>query len=105
MNKLFYSLILAAAAMPAMAAVNTVNYQVLVRNAEGKPVANSEIGMRFRVVGAEGALYEETASVKTDDAGIASYEIGSQNPEGFASIDWNGMRSTRFRQLLRIRPT
>lgn len=89
MNKLIYSMILAAAATPAMAAVNTVNYQALVRDAEGKPVAEQEIGLQFRIVGARGYLYEETATVKTDASGIVSYEIGTQNPEDFADIAWD----------------
>ena len=89
-------MILAAAAMPATAAINTVNYQALVRDANGKPVVETSVGIRFRVVGSEGNLYQETATVKTDAVGMVNYEIGSQNPEDFAGINWNATGGTKL---------
>ena len=96
MKKILYSMILAAAAMPATAAINTVNYQALVRDANGKPVVETSVGIRFRVVGSEGNLYQETATVKTDAVGMVNYEIGSQNPEDFAGINWNATGGTKL---------
>lgn len=96
MKRYLYSMILAAAAMPAMAAINTVNYQALVRDADGKPVSEKSVGIRFRIVGTQGNIYEETATVKTDAAGMVNYEIGSQNTEDFADIDWNVTGGTKL---------
>lgn len=96
MKRYLYSMILAAAAMPAMAAINTVNYQALVRDADGKPVSEKSVGIRFRIVGTQGNIYEETATVKTDAAGMVNCEIGSQNTEDFADIDWNVTGGTKL---------
>lgn len=89
MKKIFTSIMLASAAVSAMAAINTLNYQALVRDAEGKPAANTEIGVRFRIVTPYANVYEESALVKTDAAGIITYEIGSQDPDKFAEVDWD----------------
>lgn len=96
MKKLIYSALIAASALPAMAAINTVNYQALIRDNAGKPVAEKEIGVRFRVVAEDGFLYEEKATVKTDASGLITYEIGSVNPEDFAAIDWSVEGGTKL---------
>ena len=56
MNKLFYSLMLAAVASPAFASIDTVNYQALVRNEKGEPVANTNVGVRFQFTSGDNTL-------------------------------------------------
>lgn len=66
-----------------------MSYQMVVRNAENKLVANQYITLKLSVVygSVDGyVVYEEKHSPKTDDNGLVSVEIGTN--EDFSDIDW-----------------
>ena len=51
MKKIFLSAIVAAAAaLPTFAAVDTLNYSAVVRDANGNAVANQEVSLLFQFV-------------------------------------------------------
>lgn len=87
MNKLLLSTILAgAAALPAIAGVDNLNYQAVIRNAEGV-VAGKEIGLKFQFVENNQVIYTEEAFVKTSQNGLAQWLIGTNNT--LENVDWS----------------
>jgi len=93
MKKLFSILVLILLAAAVVAQVpRKLSYQAVVRNAEGKLVQNTDVGMRFSILrGSSAALvvYIETQSVSANVNGLVSIEIGSGISTGsFDSIDW-----------------
>jgi len=71
-----------------------VNYQAVVRNASGNPVANQSVALRFTVhdINATGTvLYQETQTLTTNALGLVNIQIGAGTPVTgtFAAINWN----------------
>jgi hypothetical protein len=70
-----------------------LSYQAVIRNAAGKLVQNSSIGMRLNILqgSAGGAVvYTETHTVSTNENGLISLEIGGGVSTGsFSDINWN----------------
>lgn len=91
-------LLLMATALSASAQTNYsgINYQAVVRNAAGDPVANQAVSLRLHIQ--EGLItgYVETHSTTTDAQGQVSVVWGQGTPEGgsfwptFDDVPWNG---------------
>jgi len=69
-----------------------LSYQSVVRNSQGKLVANASVGIRFSILqgSATGtAVYTETFNAVTNVNGLVSVEIGSGTTSGnFGTINW-----------------
>ena len=69
-----------------------ISYQAVVRNANGKLVQSSSVGVRISILqgSASGAVvYSETHNVTSNVNGLISLEIGGGNTMGnFADINW-----------------
>lgn len=88
MNK-FNTLALALLSSLSMsAALNTMNYQAVINNTEGKPASDTPVGLRFSIVDGENILFTEETVVKSDANGMVQWQIGSSSPEGLEGIDW-----------------
>ncbi|MDE6670072.1 MAG: hypothetical protein K2K26_10390 [Muribaculaceae bacterium] len=87
MKKIFLSAIVAAAAaLPTFAAVDTLNYSAVVRNAQGEPIANQEVSLMFQFIENDNVIFDETVQVTTSAAGVVNYAIGSS--KSLDGIDW-----------------
>ena len=87
MKKIFLSAIVAAAAaLPTFAAVDTLNYSAVVRDASGNAVANQEVSLLFQFVEEGNIIFDETVKVTTSSAGVVNYAIGST--KSLDGIDW-----------------
>lgn len=69
-----------------------INYQAVARHADGKPMTNTTISLRFRILeggpnGAQKFLENQTADVNA--FGLFTAQIGSINSNDFAAIDWS----------------
>lgn len=78
------------------------NYQAVVRNAQGNPIINETISMRFTIRdgGVNGAiLYRETHSVPANQFGVITVVIGGGTmvTGDFSTIPWGG--TTKFMQV------
>ncbi|MBD5356339.1 MAG: hypothetical protein HDR88_04950 [Bacteroides sp.] len=87
MKKIFTLALAIAAALPVFADINTINYQALINDKEGKPVTQKNIGLKFTILNGEGVVYSETASVTSTAKGMVSWEIGSTEG-GLPYINW-----------------
>jgi trimeric autotransporter adhesin len=97
LSKLFFSLLILAAAFTATAQVpNKFNYQAVARNAIGQAIPNTNINLRITVRGGTAggpALYSETRKVTTNSVGLFSVVIGGSGATitlgTIAAIDWS----------------
>ncbi len=76
------------ATLPVMADINTMNYQAVINEADGKPAAEKNIGIRFAIVSGESTLMSEETVLTSDAAGMVKYQIGSTLENGLSNIDW-----------------
>lgn len=67
---------------------NTLNYQAVVKDAEGKLVANKTISIKFDIVENGRVLYTEEATVTSNSQGFVSYPIGSADESSFVNVPW-----------------
>ncbi len=87
------TLLLAAIALPAAAQVpDGINYQAVVRDNDGAPLTDQNVGYRFTVLhgSANGtAVFTETHAAATDDRGLVHLVIGQGSGGGaLTAIDW-----------------
>jgi uncharacterized protein (TIGR02145 family) len=69
-----------------------INYQAVVRNADGSLIENTQVGMRISILqgSATGtAVCEEEFTPTTNAFGLVTLAIGSVNTTDFAAIDWS----------------
>jgi hypothetical protein len=69
------------------------NYQAVLRNLFGEPMANETVSIQIVILqgSATGSeVYTETHSVSTNEFGLVNLEVGSENPTSFSAIDWAG---------------
>ncbi|GAB4417491.1 MAG: hypothetical protein OHK0039_27940 [Bacteroidia bacterium] len=80
-------------ATSAFAQPDLLNYQTVVRNAQGQPLADQTVAFRLsvRVGSANGTVvYQETHTTQTNAAGLVSLHIGAGSGGGsLASVDWS----------------
>jgi len=69
------------------------SYQAVIRNADGQPISNQEIGLRINLMAeeAETVYYAETHSATTSTQGIVSLVIGEGNVESgvLEDVPWS----------------
>lgn len=93
MKKLLSFLIFVTTAVMVLAqAPRKLSYQAVVRNAQGKLVQNTNVGIRFSILQGSPTgqvVYSETQDALTNVNGLVSVEVGSGNATGsFDSINW-----------------
>ncbi|MBN2521865.1 MAG: hypothetical protein JXB24_01260 [Bacteroidales bacterium] len=68
-----------------------MNYQAVLRDASGEILKNSHVTLTILILqgsSSGSAVFSETHSTSTNAFGLANLEIGSEDPTGFAGIDW-----------------
>ncbi len=94
MKKILYLLLLLPSLHLFSQAPQRINYQSVVRNASGNPLANQAIALRFTIHNgtANGnVIYSETANTTTNQFGLATLEIGAGG--NLSLVNWsNGAR-------------
>lgn len=90
MKKIFSFIAAAFMSLAAFASVNTMNYQAVIREADGTVAADREVGLRFRVVSADGAevYYTQELKSKTNAYGMVQCEIGNPESNDLGWVDW-----------------
>jgi len=92
--KKFFSLLgfILLAVMVVAQSPRKLSYQAVIRNAQGKLVQNTDVGMRFSILQGSSTglvVYSETQSAPTNVNGLVSIEIGNGTTErSFDSINW-----------------
>ncbi len=75
-----------------LAQPDLINYQSVVRNAQGEIIPNQNVAFRFsiREASANGTVvYEETHTATTSDQGLVNLRIGAgTSSQNFSTIDW-----------------
>lgn len=90
MKKIFSLILTALMAVPTFAGLNTINYQAVVKGGDFNQVqSNQNIGARFNIVSGDNVLFTEETTLKSNEEGVISYEIGSSNENGLQNIDWS----------------
>ncbi|MDE7347233.1 MAG: hypothetical protein K2N48_10920 [Muribaculaceae bacterium] len=85
MKKLILStMIAAAAAIPALAGVNNVNYQAVIKDGNNV-VANKEVAMKFELLNGTEVVWSQEQKPTTTANGLVACQLG----EGIDAIDWN----------------
>lgn len=78
------------------------NYQAVVRDNIGNPIANQPIDFRFniRANGTAGTIVydEDFTNVTTNSYGLVNFQIGSTDPAQFSTIPWGS--GTHFLEVL-----
>ena len=68
-----------------------ITYQGVAYNQQGNPVVSSTIGVRVSILNTTATgtiIFSEVHSPATNNQGVYSFTIGSQNTQDFAQIDW-----------------
>ena len=91
--KTFFTILLAALAFAVTAQPQKIHYQAVAVGANGKPMKNSTVGLRFSVLDSLPAgttLYTETQTASTDGAGQFSIYLGAGTATmgTFANLPW-----------------
>ncbi len=84
---LLSSLMAAAAAVPAFAGVDNINYQAVIKNGN-EVVANSQVDMKFELLDNETVVYSEQQSMTTNASGLVSCQLGG---EELSTIEWGDL--------------
>ncbi|MBN2484893.1 MAG: fibrobacter succinogenes major paralogous domain-containing protein [Bacteroidales bacterium] len=69
----------------------TFKYQAVLRDANGNVRANENITVNINIIPStsETVVYTENHSVKTNEFGVFTLEIGKEYEDNFANIDWS----------------
>jgi len=68
-----------------------MKYQTVIRNAEGTPITNSNIGLQLTILEDGQDVYQETYDMDTNEFGLIHVNLGQGNTsDNFSSIDWTG---------------
>jgi len=84
-------LLFAAYTICSAQAPGKMNYQAVLRDASGEILKNSHVTLNILILQGSpsgSAVFSETHSTSTNAFGLADLEIGSEDPTGFAGIDW-----------------
>ncbi|MDE6512528.1 MAG: hypothetical protein K2L00_10635, partial [Muribaculaceae bacterium] len=86
---LLSSLMAAAAAVPAFAGADNINYQAVIKSGNNV-VTNQTIELKFELLdNSEKVVYSEDQSVMTNDAGYVSCQLGREND--LTTIEWGDL--------------
>ncbi|MDE7160877.1 MAG: hypothetical protein K2O24_08575, partial [Muribaculaceae bacterium] len=86
MNKIFLSCLAAAAALPAFAGIENLNYQAVLRQND-QVLSNKQVELKFYFEQNGQTIYTEDATVTTDEQGLVKWLIGTN--ESLNGINWN----------------
>ena len=93
MKKLLYLLLSLFIYTSAMAQTpGTFNYQAAIRDASGGILANEDVFINISILqgSSEGTvIYSEDWDTQTSSLGLVNLEIGSADPQEFATINWS----------------
>ncbi len=84
--------LIALAATLGAQAPQLVNYQAVIRDSLGKPVTDTSLSVRVRIL--QGAsdgtvVFEEAHAGESAVNGLVQFAMGAANPGDFAGIDWS----------------
>lgn len=83
------SLVAAAAAMPAFAGVDNINYQAVIKNGNNV-VANEKVELKFELLdNAEKVVYSEEQTPTTNDAGYVACQLGKE--DALSTLEWGDL--------------
>lgn len=86
---LLSSLIAAAAAVPAIAGVDNINYQAVIKNGKNV-VADTEVAMKFELLDkAQTVVYSEEQTPKTNASGFVACQLGKD--DALSTIEWGDL--------------
>ncbi|RPH31969.1 MAG: DUF1566 domain-containing protein [Bacteroidales bacterium] len=93
MKRVIFLLIVVIASF-SISAQNTdyVNYQAVIRDGSGNARVSASVTLLIEIIqgSPSGSVsFSETQTTITNTFGIVNLKIGSENPTGFASIDWS----------------
>ncbi len=93
MKKIFLILLLSASAVGFSQTPEKMNYQAIVRNANGSLISNATVGLQISILknsSTGNAVYIETHSQNTNVNGLVTLEIGTGNAVtgSLSAIDW-----------------
>ena len=67
------------------------NYQAVVRGADGTPLIDETVIMKFELAASNSTFYTESHTVTTNAFGLVNVVIGEgSTSDDFSSIDWSG---------------
>ncbi|GAB4250598.1 MAG: hypothetical protein Kow0027_14080 [Saprospiraceae bacterium] len=90
MKKSLLSFVFAALCGTTMLMAQGFNYQAVLRDASGSPLANQTVSLRFTISGPGGVLYSETQTgLITNAFGLINTSIGSGS--AFEAIEWGAL--------------
>ncbi len=93
MKRILTALVVLFTFVSSFAASNTLNYQAIVREANGNLAVDSKVGVRFRILDSNSqALYTEEATVTTDGNGLFGYAIGTKGDLSVVGWEQTGLR-------------
>ena len=88
MRKIIISCLFLLLSLTLLHSHHTINYQAIVTTENGEIIKESPVGVRFRILRDNVALYLEEATVQTTRNGLLNYKIGSNGNVDLLSIDW-----------------
>lgn len=88
MKKISLLLVALVSFFSSFASLNTMSYQAVITDADGKPVSNKSVGLSFRIMAGDKVYFEESATATTSATGLVQCEIGSTTDAGITDVDW-----------------
>jgi len=82
----------------------TINYQAVIRDANGTIITNTQIGLQLTILktySPSSIVWVELFTPTTDDFGLITLQIGSSNPTAFSGISWR----TQYDLKVELDPT
>ena len=72
-----------------------INYQVVIRNVDGKVLSNENVTVQATITDGEGGTYTESITALSDAFGVVNTIIGTQDVEGeLNDLDWGAGNAT-----------
>ena len=72
-----------------------INYQVVIRNVDGKVLSNENVTIQATITDGEGGSYSESITVLSDAFGVVNTIIGTQAVEGeLNDLNWGAGNAT-----------
>ena len=89
MNKfLLSSLMAAAAAMPAVAGVDNINYQAVIKDADGI-VKDTKVDLKFELLDDQTVVYTEEQAPTTNASGLVVCQLGGD--DALTDLNWGNL--------------
>ena len=85
---LLSSLIAAAAAVPAVAGVNNINYQAVIKDGNGV-MADKKVELKFELLDNDEVVYYEEQTPTTNASGLVTCQLGGEDE--FTNLPWGDL--------------